>query len=72
MPQAQRLLTNLTGLTQSLQDILGDRQLIGNLKRSTENLAEVSERGKAIAMNLQETSVSGREIAARFKQKGAQ
>src|SRR5207247_3713668 len=38
------------------------------LKRSTENLAEVSERGKAIAMNLQETSVSGREIAARFKQ----
>ena len=68
MPQAQRLLTNLTGLTQSLQGILGDRQLIGNLKRSTENLAEVSERGKAIAMNLQETSVSGREIAARFKQ----
>ena len=68
MPQAQRLLTNLTGLTQSLQGILGDRQLIGNLKRSTENLAVVSERGKAIAMNLQETSVSGREIAARFKQ----
>ena len=70
MPQAQRLLTNLTGLTQSLQGILGDRQLIRNLKRSTENLAEVSERGKAIAMNLEETSVSGREIAAEVSERG--
>lgn len=68
MPQAQRLLTNLTSLSQSLQGILGDKQLIANLKRSTRNLAEVSERGKAIAANLQEASVSGREIAARFKQ----
>jgi phospholipid/cholesterol/gamma-HCH transport system substrate-binding protein len=82
MPQAQQLLTNLNGLTHSLQGVLGDRQLIANLKRSTQNLAEVSERGKviganlaevsergkAIATNLQSASVSGRQIAAGFKQ----
>ena len=68
MPQAQQLLTNLNRLTQSTQGIVGDRQLVANLKRSTQNLADVSERGKAIAANLQAASISGKQIAAGFKQ----
>jgi hypothetical protein len=41
---------------------------MANLKRSTANLAVVSEQGKVIARNFQAASVSGREMAARFNQ----
>lgn len=71
MPQAQRLIANLTDLSNSLKQVVGDRQLVKNLKRSTANLAEVSERGKAIAANLEAASVSGKEVAASFRQTSA-
>jgi phospholipid/cholesterol/gamma-HCH transport system substrate-binding protein len=50
-----------------MQSLLADKRLRQNLNRSAENIAVVSERGKAIAANLESASVGGREIVARFQ-----
>jgi phospholipid/cholesterol/gamma-HCH transport system substrate-binding protein len=67
LPEAERLLTNLTNLSGSMQEIVGDPRLRRNLQRSSENIAVVSERGKHIAENLEAASLTGRQIAANFR-----
>jgi phospholipid/cholesterol/gamma-HCH transport system substrate-binding protein len=67
LPEGEKLLQQLTGLSESMQKVVGDPQLRRNLQRSTANIAAVSETGKAIAENLRETSVSSRQIAAQFR-----
>jgi phospholipid/cholesterol/gamma-HCH transport system substrate-binding protein len=67
LPEGQRLITNLSELSKSMQSLIGDPRLKRDLYRSTSNIAEVSERGKAIAANFQEASGSARQIATQFK-----
>jgi phospholipid/cholesterol/gamma-HCH transport system substrate-binding protein len=67
IPKGEELITNLSNLSQSMQELIGDRRLRNNLQRSTENMAVVTERGKAIAANLQQASQDGRQIASQFR-----
>ncbi len=67
LPEGHRLLTNLTQLSKSAQQLLGDPRLKRNLNRSTENIAVVSERGKTIAANLESASVGARQVATEFR-----
>src|SRR3954447_11331941 len=56
LPQGQELLTNLNKLSQTAQQFLGDPSLQRDLRRSTANIAVISEKGKAIADSLNATA----------------
>jgi phospholipid/cholesterol/gamma-HCH transport system substrate-binding protein len=74
LPPAKQLLANLTDLTNSMHDVIGDRHMrqdlkltTANLRQTTANFAQISERGKRIANNLESASTTGRQIATRFQ-----
>jgi phospholipid/cholesterol/gamma-HCH transport system substrate-binding protein len=67
LPKGEELLTNLSNLSTSMQELIGDRRLRNNLQRSSENLTLATERGKVIAANLEQASLEGRRIASQFR-----
>jgi len=72
LPETQKLVRSLTSMSQSLESLVGNPQVVRNLKSTASNLEAVSARGKTIAANLEVISERGKGAAASLERFGRQ
>jgi phospholipid/cholesterol/gamma-HCH transport system substrate-binding protein len=72
LPETQKLVRSLTSMSHSLESLVGNPQVVRNLKGTAANLEAVSARGKTVAANLEVISERGKGAAASLQQFGRQ
>jgi phospholipid/cholesterol/gamma-HCH transport system substrate-binding protein len=72
LPETQKLVSSLTSMSHSLENLVGDPQVVRNLKNTAANLEVVSARGKTMAANLEEVTGRAKAMSASLERFGRQ